>query len=179
MSVNGLFSILEAVAKFKQFEINMGLASEAILIEIAVLIGDEAKSRIGEYQTGWAPLAASTVARKGNDRPLLDTGELKASISAYVKMHGPQHGSAYIGTPLEKGLWHELGTSKIPPRPWLLPAALEARKDITKIVKRHIHTAWTSAGTNNNMLHALHALRILLEVAREVWSRTVGKDLNK
>jgi hypothetical protein len=31
MSVNGLFSILEAVAKFKQFEINMGLASEAIL----------------------------------------------------------------------------------------------------------------------------------------------------
>jgi hypothetical protein len=175
MSVNGLFSILEAVAKFKQFEVNMGLASEAILIEIAVLIREEAKSRIGEYQAGWPPLAASTVARKGSDKPLLDTGELKESISAHIKMHGPQHGSAYI--PLERGLFAELGTSREPPRPWLLPSVLESRKDITKIVKRHIHTAWTSAGTNNNMLHALHALRILLEVAHEVWSRTIGKDL--
>jgi hypothetical protein len=95
MASGGLFSILEAVAKLRQFEVNMGLASEAILIEIAVLIREEAKSRIGEYQAGWPPHAASTVARKGSDRPLLDTGDLKASISAYVKMRTSTRFSLY------------------------------------------------------------------------------------
>jgi HK97 gp10 family phage protein len=176
----GVFTILEAIAKFKQFEINLGLAGEAILTEIAILIRDEAKSKIGEYQKGWPKLAESTVKRKGGrDEPLLNTGELKASISAEVHMSGPEHGVARIGTPLERGFFAEFGTRHEPPRPWLLPAVLESRKDINRIVKKHIHTAWTSAGRDNQMLHLLHALRILLHAARELWSHTIGEDFGK
>jgi HK97 gp10 family phage protein len=176
----GVFTILEAIAKFKQFEINLGLAGEAILTEIAILIRDEAKSKIGEYQKGWPKLADSTVKRKGGrDEPLLNTGELKASTSAEVHMSGPEHGVARIGTPLERGFFAEFGTRHEPPRPWLLPAVLESRKDINRIVKKHIHTAWTSAGRDNQMLHLLHALRILLHAARELWSHTIGEDFGK
>jgi hypothetical protein len=175
MAANGLFSILEFVAKLKAFETNMGFATEAILIEIAVLIREEAKTKIGEYQKGWPPLAESTVKRKGHDRPLLDTGELKESISAFVEMHGPESGRAVIGSPLERGLFAEIGTRHEPPRPWLLPAVLESRKDINRIVKKHIHTAWSTAG-HSDMVRLLHALRILLHAAREVLSKTILQD---
>ena len=85
-----IFSLLKAAAKFEQFKINMDLAAEGILTEWAVTVRDKAKEAIGTYKYGWEPLGPAAVAKHG-DTPLLDTGELRDSISAFVEMHGVGH----------------------------------------------------------------------------------------
>jgi len=40
-----------------------------------------AKRWFTDPRNGWAPNAPSTIARKGSDRPLIDTGELRRSIT--------------------------------------------------------------------------------------------------
>jgi HK97 gp10 family phage protein len=177
MASGGFFTILEAVAKFKAFETNMKYAGEAILVELAVLIRDNAKASLGHYQKGWPSLAESTLRKKNDDTPLFETGVLRDSIGAKVFMHGPEHGRAVVGTDEMSGVYAEQGTRHEPPRPFLLPAALDARKDVAKIAKRYIHAAWTSAGRDNEMLHLLHAIKLLLEVAHEVYKRTIGKGV--
>lgn len=56
----------------------------------AELIGDKAASDIQEKLTAgpWVPNAPSTIARKGSDRPLIDTGELRRSIAYKVTRGG-------------------------------------------------------------------------------------------
>ncbi|MGJ0479967.1 hypothetical protein [Pantoea agglomerans] len=87
-----------------------------------------AKEEIGVYQPAygpfdaWAPLAESTKAdrvRRGysEDEPLLRSGELRDSIES--KVVGL---SAIVGTKSDIGLWQEMGTENIPPRPFIGPA---------------------------------------------------------
>lgn len=91
-------------------------------------IEETAKEEIGVYQPAvgpfeaWAPLAESTKAdrvRSGytEDDPLERSGELKNSIeSEFVGLAG------IVGTKSEIGLWQEVGTDRIPPRPFIGPA---------------------------------------------------------
>lgn len=44
-----------------------------------------AKSWFVSPDNGWAPNAPSTIAAKGSDRPLIDTGELRRAITHIVK----------------------------------------------------------------------------------------------
>jgi hypothetical protein len=173
MSSGGFFTLLQAAAKFEAFSKSMQYANEAILTEWAVAVQKRAKESLGSYQKGWPKLAESTVERKGGrDTPLLDTGELRDSISGFVEMYGKEHGRGVVGTPLEKGLWAELGTTHEPARAWLLPAALHSKSDIDKIARKYIRSAWVSAGRDNEVLHLLHAIKLLLEVAHEIISVT-------
>lgn len=91
-------------------------------------IEETAKEEIGVYQPAygpfdaWAPLAESTKAdrvRKGytEDDPLLRSGELRDSIQSEVVGL-----AAIVGTKSEIGFWQEVGTSHIPPRPFMGPA---------------------------------------------------------
>ncbi|WP_336999033.1 phage virion morphogenesis protein [Pantoea agglomerans] len=91
-------------------------------------IEETAKEEIGVYQPtygpfdAWAPLAESTKAdrvRQGysEDEPLLRSGELRESIQSEVVGL-----AAIVGTKSEIGLWHEVGTEYIPPRPFIGPA---------------------------------------------------------
>jgi phage gpG-like protein len=91
-------------------------------------IEETAKEEIGIYQPAygpfdaWAPLAESTKAdriRSGytEDDPLLRSGELRDSIESEVVGL-----AAIVGTKKEIGLWQEVGTSHIPPRPFIGPA---------------------------------------------------------
>lgn len=89
-----------------------------------------AKEEIGIYQPAygpfdaWAPLAESTKAdrvRHGytEDDPLLRSGELRDSIESEVVGL-----AAIVGTKSQIGLWQEIGTDRIPPRPFIGPAYL-------------------------------------------------------
>ncbi len=78
-----------------------------------VVLENSAKDAIGTYKFGWAPLGPAAVAKHG-DTPLLDTGELKASIT-----HNSDRHEGYVGSDNKKATWHEFGTSKIPARPFL------------------------------------------------------------
>ncbi|WP_039661532.1 MULTISPECIES: hypothetical protein [Pantoea] len=93
-------------------------------------IEETAKEEIGVYQPAygpfepWAPLAESTKAdriRQGysEDEPLLRSGELRDSIQSEVVGL-----AAIVGTKSEIGLWQEVGTEHIPPRPFIGPAYL-------------------------------------------------------
>jgi hypothetical protein len=83
MSIEGIFSLLEAAARFEALSRDMSLVGEGILSELAVLVRDQAKSVIGTYEYGWPALGPEAVAKHG-DTPLLETGELKGSISGLL-----------------------------------------------------------------------------------------------
>ena len=110
------------------------------LEKVAKKVEKTAKAEIGEYQDGigeysaWTELADSTKedrVRKGfseND-PLLRTGALRDSISH--QSHGLQ---AAIGSTSDIALYQELGTVKIPPRPFLSTALEHNVEEIKHIV---------------------------------------------
>lgn len=115
--------------------------------ECAKVIAGDAKARIGSYQDSegpfpaWANLAEATVAdriAKGftPDDPLLRTGELRESIGVQVEGH-----EAQIGTPDQVALYQEVGTSRIPPRPFLGPAAIASRVKVAKTAA-NVLVAW-------------------------------------
>jgi len=93
-------------------------------------IEETAKEEIGVYQPAygpfdaWAPLAESTKAdrvRRGysEDEPLLRSGQLRDSIQSEV-----QGLAAIVGTKSDIGLWQEVGTGHVPPRPFIGPACV-------------------------------------------------------
>src|ERR1700694_4467499 len=89
------------------------------LEEAAQILEHEAKSYPGEYQPGWPALQPETVGRKATgDSPLLETGAMRASYE-----HTVGHDEAVVGSNDDKAVWHEVGTSKMPPRPVLGLAA--------------------------------------------------------
>lgn len=101
---------------------------EASFRVIVKEIEETAKEEIGVYQPAygpfdaWAPLAESTKAdriRQGysEDEPLFRSGELKDSIESEIVGL-----AAIVGTKSEIGLWQEVGTASIPPRPFIGPA---------------------------------------------------------
>ena len=68
----------------------------------------------------WAPLAPSTVAKKGHSRILFESGALEASL---VNVGGPGNINAtacrglLFGTDVEYAIFHQQGTARMPARP--------------------------------------------------------------
>lgn len=98
------------------------------LEKASLLIEREVKREIGAYQPAvgpfpaWAPLAESTEARKAAmgypaDAPLLASGKMRDNIG-----HEIAGNTAVIGSPDEEAVYHEFGTTKMPPRPMFGPA---------------------------------------------------------
>lgn len=125
--------LAEAAVAVRAFELH-ALDRAAKLVETA------AKAEFGTYQpevgpfAAWAPLADATVAdrvRQGftPDEPLLRTGALRDSISRQVSGN-----EALIGSTSDVMLYQELGTSKIPPRPVLGPAAFSNQKAVQALL---------------------------------------------
>src|SRR5476649_404369 len=113
-------------------------ATEKALEKIGKHVEMVAKDKIGEYQdasgefSAWEQLTEATQAdrvQKGypaND-PLIRSGELYGSTSHSVTRSG-QEQTLSVGSDLDLGLWQELGTDKIPPRPFIGPAMFENEK---------------------------------------------------
>lgn len=119
-------------------------AGQTVLDGAARLIEADAKTQIGYYQPevgefpAWAPLAESTEAQKASmgappDAPLLRTGALYASIQREV-----QDKEAVVGSTDPVMIYHEFGTSKMPPRPVFGPAVERQRPAITQAIGRTV-----------------------------------------
>jgi phage gpG-like protein len=163
-----LFNLLTAAARFEAAARDMHFVGEGILTELAVKIRDRAKAAIGTYTYHWPELADSTIARKGGrDEPLLDTSELRSSIEATIHAHEKK---AWVGSNLDKAVWHELGTSKAPPRSFLMMSAMEAEhKDLPRIARKYVAAAFAGRGAYSSELrHFLEAVKLLLHVAKEL-----------
>jgi len=126
-------------------ERGVGRSMRRGLEKALVVIENDAKAQIGHYQPeagefpAWVPLADSTEAEKARigapaDAPLLRTGELLASFKHEVVSDT----EGVVGSTDPVMVYHEFGTSKMPPRPVMGPAAFNNREKIEKILGRAI-----------------------------------------
>ena len=133
-------SLAEFAIKLIELQAAEVVALQAGLEKVARAVEKTAKSEIGNYQNAvgpfpaWAELADSTESRKiamgyAVDAPLLATGEMRDSIE-----HQVSGLEAEIGSNNDKMVYHEFGTSRIPARPVLGPAAYRNRKKIEMIL---------------------------------------------
>lgn len=116
------------------------VAAEVAMHKSAKVVQKDAQDRIGEYQkeTGpfqdWSPLADSTEDEKIRlgypvDAPLLRDGTLRDSIEVEYAPH-----EAIIGSKMDIAAYQEFGTEKIPPRPFLGPAAFVNQEKIADLI---------------------------------------------
>lgn len=63
----------------------------------------------------------------------VDTGQLRSSISSQASGF-----NCLVGTNVEYGIYQELGTYKMPPHPFLVPALEENENEIVNIIKDSI-----------------------------------------
>lgn len=117
-------------------------ALERGLEKCARRIEQTARDEIGHYQSAagpfphWDDLADSTEQDKSThgypvSAPLLRSGEMRDSITHTV--HGLE---AVIGSTDKKLAYHEFGTSRIPPRPVMGPAAFRNKEFIQRTIGR-------------------------------------------
>src|SRR6516162_2395737 len=136
-----MLSLAEAATIFAEVAVEMDHMKHHCLDEGSKILQDEAKRVLGTYDYGWPQLAAATQEqreRQGyapND-PLLVTGDLRDSIERDV-----QHNVASVGSNNNKALWHEMGTSRIPPRPFFGGAVEAKHHEIGELVGKKFHTA--------------------------------------
>ena len=144
---------------------NLALETAASWIEA------EAKHVIGTYEFDWPQLAPSTQAertRKGlpANEPLLRTGEMRDSISHEITIPGEE---AIVGSESDIALYQELGTDKVPPRPFLMPSVFYLKKPIEQMIGVVVGSAVAGASIEREIL------RLLLDSARRA-GRT-AKDI--
>lgn len=130
------FDSLEGLARHLMRDTVLELTTTKVGLEAAAkLLEDKSKAIIGNYQTEhgamaeWAPLAEATLARKSADTPLLETGEMRDSIT-----HETEDFEATVGATDPKMEWHEFGTKRIPPRPVLGQALVQNAARIQRII---------------------------------------------
>jgi len=105
-------------------------AAELIFVaEAGEIVAERAKSKLGTYQAGWPPLAASTLAEKERlgypiPSPLKRTRQMHDSIGSK-----PEGKTVRIGA-AAPAQYHEHGTSIMPPRPFMGPAMRESRDPV-------------------------------------------------
>lgn len=123
-------SVLQFAALLGTMRDDLAHGNRDALEKAATIVETEAKSAVGTYKYGWPHLADSTLKQKGADTPLLRTGALRGSIEhAVVSEH-----EAQVGSNDPKIAYHELGTTKMPPRPLLSEAAKRKEAEVHNIL---------------------------------------------
>ncbi len=130
-------------------------AAHIALDRAASIIEGAAKDEIGTYQSAvgsfpaWAELADNTKQDRINkgyseNDPLLRSGELRDSIS-----HKADGLEAIIGSNSDIAVYQELGTGRIPPRPFMGPAAIRSRVKVERILGEAIVGAMLYGGVGH------------------------------
>jgi hypothetical protein len=101
---------------------------------------DQAKVLIGQEYGGWPALAESTIVQKtrlgyvGNvsaTDPLLRTGHMRASIEAKAEVSA-EGATGVVGSNDKVAVYQEMGTSRIPPRPFLATSLMGSQRRAEK-----------------------------------------------
>jgi phage gpG-like protein len=157
----GVYSILGFVAQLKMIEHDMNALGPAIVAKACEMVCEEAKRVIGTYDYGWPQLSPATLAHKFFNTPLLETGEMRASIEWNASGN-----EGHVGSNNDKAVWHELGTSRIPPRSFLAGAAMAMEDKIHKMAGRAVVAVLMGKGLASAEMREL--LHLLKHVAHEV-----------
>lgn len=151
---SGLLTIPQFVAMMAAGRLQMRAVSHAALEQGAQIIETEAKRVIGTYDYHWPQLAQSTQSERkrlgfAENEPLLRNGRLRAAIE-----HQSDHSRAEVGVkdatvgtgskadPVRNigdvAVWMELGTSRAPPRSFLMGAAVVKEKEVVALIGRQV-----------------------------------------
>jgi phage gpG-like protein len=170
-----VFSILEFLAEIPAIERDLHASGPKIIEEACKIVQRKAKSTIGKnnYNIGWAPIAESTRADKAKHgyavpAPLLRTGELRDSIEYTLS-----HNEGCVGTDDPIAPYQEFGTSRIPPRSFLVSSAIASEDKIRRMATATTIAALSGFGHGardvREMLHLLHqAGHALYELGEDI-----------
>lgn len=156
-----LFSLLEFIAEIPAIERDLHASGPKIIEAACKIVQKKAKAAIGKDHEMWAPLAPSTIADKQHHgfptpKPLLRTGELRDSIQYQV--HGLE---GAVGSDSPIAVYQELGTSRIPPRSFLVSSAIASEDKI------HRMAAATTIAALSGYGHGARDVREMLHLLRE------------
>lgn len=133
-------TLMDFARDLARFHIIYLLEQKRLLEEACLIVEKEAKRVIGAYDYGWPQLKDTTQAERSRlgyppNEPLLRTGELRDSIT-----HEIEHGdTSYVGSPLKIARYQELGTQHMPPRSFLMGAAMAKEKEIHELTAEFAH----------------------------------------
>ena len=171
------FDLAGFAAHCLTMEADVKLAQEAAMEKACMMVEKAAKKAIGKYLPGynWPELAAATQEERvrlgfSRNKPLLRTGDLRDSISHVVGYEGKEL-VGYVGSPLKIALYQEMGTGRIPPRPFLSASLMAQERAIVDLFGRMVVGALERGGPNyremREMLHILHRLGHEIKEAAE------------
>jgi hypothetical protein len=174
--MTGVFTVLGFVAKLKMIEHDMDALGPAIVRKACEMVCEEAKRVIGTYDYDWPQLSPATLAHKFFNTPLLETGEMRDSIEWTA--HGLE---GHVGSNSDKAVWQELGTRKIPPRSFLMGAAVHMEPEIHKMAARAVVAVMLGKGlASAEMRELLHLLHHIGHAAGEAMDKVLeGPDDNE
>ena len=110
------------------------------------MVKDTVQRRIKNGE-GMKALKPNTIKKKGSSKPLIETGTLLDSISIEIKglsfKVGPTGNNPSGLSNEEQALYHEFGTQRIPPRPFMRPSYEEVepklKDEICEVVSNIIN----------------------------------------
>src|SRR5882724_7536891 len=158
--MTGVYSILGFAAELRAIEHDFEALGPKVIERACQIIQKKAKATIGHEHDAWPPLAESTIMDKAahgfkTPAPLLRTGTLRDSIEYTV--HGNQ---GWVGSDNPVAVFQELGTSRIPPRSFLVSAAISSEDKIHRMVGASAVAVLSGHGRHardvREILHLLH-----------------------
>lgn len=141
------FANLGALANhFERVAERLPVIEKIMLEEIGEAVEKKAKGKLGSYQAGWAPLSDATIDDKARygypiPSPLLRTGHMQGGIGHRVEANIVRVGAS-PAPDKPVALFHELGTSKMPARPFIGPAMAESKPEILVIIRTNVAMAF-------------------------------------
>jgi phage gpG-like protein len=134
--------------------------NSAIVEKACQIVQKKAKAAIGKTHEEWPALTESTIKDKQRHgyktpAPLLRTGAMRDSIQYVV--HGNE---GCVGSDSEIAVFQELGTSRIPPRSFLVSSAIASEDKIHRMAAAATVAALSGHGHHprdvRELLHLLH-----------------------
>lgn len=157
-----MFDLVGFVTELVMIDRDLKELGPHIIERACRMVQAKAKAAIGREHEEWPALAESTIKdkeRKGYKvpAPLLRTGELRDSIQYTVRGN-----EGCVGSDNDKALWHELGTSRIPPRSFLVSSAIACEDKIHRMAAAATVSALLGHGRNvghvRELIHNLHQI---------------------
>lgn len=177
MAITEFDNLLAFTEHLAKIEVSLHLAVHSALGKSLVMLQNDMKAQIGEYQEAvgpyveWAPLAETTLygwhGHPGKvdlgyappDNPLLRDGDLRNSFT-----HEQNGDEGIVGSTDPIMTYHEFGTVKMPARPVVGPALFKHRKTIEDIL-------------GNVMVNAILGGRIMEESEHTLPAKNYGHDI--
>lgn len=167
------FDLLGFVAELPAIERDLHATGPMIIEQACKIVQKKAKAAIGKEHELWVPLKESTIADKQHHgfptpKPLLRTGALRDSIQYQV--HGLE---VAVRSDSPIAVYQELGTSRIPPRSFLVSSAIASEDKI------HRMAAATTIAALSGFGHGARDVRELLHLLHQAGHalKELGEDL--